>query len=448
MRRPQLIPPQIFALGFLGFILMGTLLLSLPFATTGARPLTLLDALFTATSAVCVTGLVIRDVSADFTAFGQMVLLLLIQIGGFGYMMSATLLALAVGKRLGLRERLLMQESLQTFTMEGIIRFVKGAFAITLLIESAATLALTLRFWQDVPLSQAAYLGLFHAVSAFNNAGFSLFPDNLIPYRADLVVNLVICTLIILGGIGFLVFSDLYRYFRSEILHLSIHTKLSLAVTAALLIVGTVVFLLLESSNPRTIGELEGQDRLLASLFQAVAPRTAGFNTLDTGQMLSATLFFTLLLMFIGASPGGTGGGIKTTTFGTMMTALWATMRGTMDVTLFERRLPREIIAKAFLVSMLGALLIGGITMALLLSERQPLLPVLFEVVSAFGTVGLSVGDGHGLSLSALFSGFGKLLIICTMFLGRLGPLTVGIAVMGGEAPERYRYPEARIMIG
>jgi trk system potassium uptake protein TrkH len=448
MRRPQLTPPQIFALGFLGFILIGTLLLSLPYATTGARPLPLLDALFTATSAVCVTGLVVRDVSADFTGFGQAVLLLLIQIGGFGYMMSATLLALAVGKRLGLRERLLMQESLQTFTMEGIARFTKGAFAITLLIESVAALALTLRFWQDFPLQQAAYLGVFHAVSAFNNAGFSLFPDNLIPYRADLVVNVIICSLIILGGIGFLVFSDLYRYIRSEIPRLSVHTKLSLAVTAALLIVGTVVVLLLESSNPRTIGELEGQDRLLASLFQAVAPRTAGFNTLDTGQMLSATLFFTLLLMFIGASPGGTGGGIKTTTFGAMMTALWSTMRGTMDVTLFERRLPREIIAKAFLVSMLGALLIGGITMALLLSERQPLLPVLFEVVSAFGTVGLSVGDGRGLSLSALFSGFGKLLIICTMFLGRLGPLTVGIAVMGGEAPERYRYPEARIMIG
>ncbi|MBI5379207.1 MAG: TrkH family potassium uptake protein, partial [Nitrospirae bacterium] len=329
-----------------------------------------------------------------------------------------------------------------------IARFTKGAFAITLLIESAAALALTLLIWQDSPLPQAAYLGVFHAVSAFNNAGFSLFPDNLIPYRTDLVVNLVICALIILGGIGFLVFSDLYRYMRSEIPRLSVHTKLSLAVTAALLIVGTVVVLLLESSNPQTMGEFSGQDRLLASFFHAVTSRTAGLNTLDTGQMLSATLFFTLLLMFIGASPGGTGGGVKTTTFGTMMTALWSTMRGTMDVTLFERRLPRAIIAKAFLVSMLGALLIGGITMALLLSERQPLLPTLFEVVSAFGTVGLSVGDGHGLSLSALFSGFGKLMIICAMFLGRLGPLTVGIAVMGGEAPERYRYPEARIIIG
>ncbi|MCI0526915.1 MAG: Trk family potassium uptake protein, partial [Nitrospira sp.] len=281
-----------------------------------------------------------------------------------------------------------------------------------------------------------------------NNAGFSLFSDSLVGYRTDAVVNLIVGVLIILGGIGFIVYIDIFRYyFKREIFRLSIHTRLVLIMTALLIIVGTLVIYSFETSNG-TMEGLSTSGKIMASFFQSVSARTAGFNTMDVSRMFPFTLYFIVLLMLIGASPGGTGGGIKTTTFGIMMVALWSTMKGRRDVTLFYRRIPLEVVARGFFLAFLAMLLVTGFTLVLLYTEGNGFIMTLFEVASGMGTVGLSTGDGGVRSLTALFSDFGKLVIILAMFIGRLGPLTIGIGGIGATRHERFRYPEEKVIIG
>ncbi|MFN4218853.1 MAG: TrkH family potassium uptake protein [Candidatus Bipolaricaulia bacterium] len=435
-------PARVLVFGFGGFITVGTLLLLLPAASAPGRSVSFIDALFTATSAVCVTGLVIKDISTDFSLFGQLVILFLIQIGGFGYMTVATLPVLLLGRKIGLKEQLALQEALNVWSLEGVPEFLRSLIKITLLVEGLGALALTGRFALDFPLPQALYLGVFHAVSAFNNAGFSLFPTNLMAYRDDLAINLIITTLIILGGLGFLVHRDLSHR------RISFHTKLVLIITASLIVGGTLLFLVVETHNNRVFASLSWPQRLLVSYFHAVAARTAGFNTVDLAQLSGVTLYILIILMFIGASPGGTGGGIKTSTFGTIMLDLWTSLRGQVEVTVFHRRVPAETVAKAYLIAALAFFWLTGATVTLLALEQKDFLRLLFEVASALGTVGLSTGDGGILSFSALFSDLGKIVIALTMFVGRVGPMTLGMAVLKSHYHARVRYPESTIVIG
>ena len=442
-------PPQILAGGFFAVILFGAILLALPFAASKGVSIGFVDALFTSVSSVCVTGLIVKDTPVDFSLFGQIVIMILVQIGGLGYMTSASVIYLIIGKRIGLAERLILRENLNVLTLEGVVRFTRGVLLITLVIEGIAATVLFLRFSSDFPLLKALYLGVFHSISSFNNAGFALFSDNLMGYRGDIIVNIVIMANIILGGIGFIIFSDLYRYWKGEIQNLGLHTKLTLTATVLLIVGGALLLYIFESSG--STAAMQGftlKDKILASFFHSVSARTAGFNTINIGAMANDSLFLLIVLMVIGASPGGTGGGIKTTTFSIMMVALLAAVLGRQDTTIFKRRISVEMIAKAFLLTTMVTIIIITSTTVLLLSENKGFIQTLFEVASAFGTVGLSTGDGGVLSFAGIFSDVGKIIISLTMYAGRLGPLLLSIAIMRGVSTQRYRYPEGKILIG
>lgn len=441
-------PGQIVALGGISVILLGTVLLLLPFATAPDVTLTVLDALFTATSAVCVTGLIVHDTPNDFTAFGQIVILLLIQLGGLGYSTMATLLLLAFGQRIGLRERMMMAEALSALDMAGLVRFVKIIVTITFGLEALGTLVLTVRFASEMELGRAFYLGLFHSVSAFNNAGFSLFSTSLMDYRGDATINVVIPLMAILGGIGFLVFRDVIENVRGERFRFQSHTKLVVIVSALLLLGGTVGIWLLEFNNPQTYVPMSAKDQALTSIFHSAISRTAGFSTIDLNRMRDATLYFVILLMAIGGSPGGTAGGMKTTTFGIVLLSIVAILRQRADVEVFHRRIPNDLVVRATCLAVLAMAAVTFNTLLLSYTESQPFLSLMFEVTSAIGTVGLSVGDGGVRSLSALFSDAGKLVIIVTMVLGRFGPLIIGLFAVKTHSQMRYRYPESRVVIG
>jgi len=315
-------------------------------------------------------------------------------------------------------------------------------------LSAALVLAvLALWWWQDMGAGRAAYFGLFHSISAFNNAGFALFSDSLIGFRADPVVNLVISILFVCGGLGFVVLTELIRFRRGA--RLSLHTRLVLVLSAALIAGGTAAIYLLERGNPATLGSVPAGEAAWAAYFQSVTTRTAGFNTINLADMHVATLFVMMVLMFIGASPGGTGGGVKTTTFGITLAALWATVRGDEETVLFRRRLPPALVARAFFISMIAFLALNVVAGLLLVRENLPLMHVLFETTSAFGTVGLSIGaEGAPLSLSGRFSDVSKLLVVLIIFAGRVGPLTLAVALAQRHRRSRLRYPEGSVLIG
>jgi trk system potassium uptake protein TrkH len=355
---------------------------------------------------------------------------------------------------LSLQERVILQEALNVDTREAIVKFALTVATLTVAFELVGAFVLAMHWAPTLGLGRSAYFGVFHAVSGFNNAGFSLFPDNLVRFRGDLVVNLVITSLIIFGGLGFLVLREVGTWILAphrlrSFARMTIHTRIVLIVTIVLLIGGTLAIFVAERANPRTLAQAPLGEALLASYFQAVTPRTAGFNTMDIGAMLPVSLFVMMVLMFIGASPGGTGGGVKTTTFGVTVAALWATIRGERDPVLLHRRLAGELVARAFFISLIAFLALNGIAVLLLITEGRDLLPTLFETTSAFGTVGLSMGQpGSVLSLAGHFTVQGKLLLALMMFMGRVGPLTLAIAVVGRPRVTRVRYPEARVLIG
>jgi trk system potassium uptake protein TrkH len=446
MRARRLAPSQLLSLSILGLITIGTLLLWLPAAGAPGRPLPLVNALFTAVSAVCVTGLIVVDTANDLSLFGQLVVLLLIQLGGLGYMTLTTVVAAALGKRITVQERLTLQEALNIHSLEGLIRFAGTVFKMTLVFEAAGFVVLALRWWPEFGPGRAAWLGLFHAVSGFNNAGFSLFATNMSAYRGDAIVSLTLVLLVVCGGLGFLVLSEL-RGLRRRVA-LSLHTRFVLVLSAVLIAGGMLAILALERGNPATLGPLAWSEALLVSSFHAVMPRTAGFNTIDVGSLHAPTQFLLMVLMFIGAAPGGTGGGVKVSTFGITVVALWATVRGSNEPAIFRRRLPPELVARAFFISLIAFLALNVVAGALLVSEGRALLPTLFETTSAFGTVGLSMGEGDVISLSGHFSPGGRLLVALMMFMGRVGPLTLAVALAGRRARTPLRYPEGKVLIG
>jgi trk system potassium uptake protein TrkH len=438
----QLAPPQILALGFAGIIVLGGLLLSLPISSSNGLGLAFIDALFTATSATCVTGLVVVDSGTYFSVFGQVVIMLLIQIGGIGFMTMTTLFAIVLKKRISLKERLILQEAMNQSSMEGIVRLIRKVVIYSVTIEVIGALLFTIRWSFDMSFGRALYFGLFHSVSLFNNAGFDLFGGfrSLTLYVEDPLVNLVSILLIILGGLGFIVLSDLMDFRKTR--RLTLHTKVVLAATSILIAVGTIVVFIFEYTNPMTLGSLNMGGQLLASLFQSVTPRTAGANTLDIGALRQATQFFIIILMFIGASPGSTGGGIKTTTFTTLIGAVIAMIRGKEDVVFFHYRLAKDRIYKAITLTIICLFLVVMMAMILSTTEDHSFLMILFEVTSAFGTVGLSMG------LTPELTTFGKFIIMFTMFAGRLGPVTLAYALQPKVEKELYRHPEGKIIIG
>ncbi|TGE38639.1 Trk family potassium uptake protein [Desulfosporosinus fructosivorans] len=435
-------PARVLVFGFAAVILLGALLLALPQATQDGLGLPFLNAVFTATSAVCVTGLVVVDTATTFTYFGQWVILLMIQVGGLGFMTFATLFAMILGKKITFKERLLLQEALNQVSVEGIVRLTKSVLQISFAIETMGALILTLRWYSDFGWSKALYYGIFHSISAFNNAGFDLFGNfsSLTAFVGDPIINITIMLLIILGGLGFIVLADLLTPQKK----LRLHTKIVLQVSGALILFGAVFILIMEFANPKTLGPLPIGTKVLAAFFQSVTTRTAGFNTIDISNMYETTLLSMIVFMFIGASSGSTGGGIKTTTFIAIILSVLSTYRNNLHVVLKGRTIPREVIAKAWAITTSAIFLIFIVLSILSHSENSDLQTLLFEVTSAFGTVGLSLGITPHLSVA------GKIAIALTMFIGRVGPLTLAffLTQKRNKLSTQIKYPDERIMIG
>ncbi|AXN38364.1 Trk family potassium uptake protein [Peribacillus butanolivorans] len=436
-------PPKILVLGFACLILVGAYLLTLPISTENGLGLSFLDALFTSTSATCVTGLVVVDTGTTFTTFGELVILTLIQIGGLGFMSFATFFFFLLGKRISLKGRLLLQESLNNLSMAGVVRLVKRLLIFTAIIEISGAVILSIRFSFDMPIGRAIYYGLFHSISNFNNAGFDLMGGfrSLTPYASDPFVTLTVASLITLGGIGFIVMNEIYEYRDTH--RLSVHTKIVLMTSLILTIGGATLIFIFEFGNAKTLQPLSFMGKTLASLFQSVTPRTAGSNTLNIPDLTQPTLLLIIFLMFVGASPGSTGGGIKTTTLATLIGTVWSQIKGKDDVVLFRYRIVSKTIFKALSVTFIGVFIVSTITILLTITESgSDFLTVLFEATSAFATVGLSMG------LTPELSPIGRMLIIFTMFAGRVGPLTFAFAIAMRRKPDPFRRPKGKIMIG
>lgn len=436
-------PARLVPLMFLVAIAIGTLLLMVPAARAGGDAAPLLTALFTATSAVCVTGLIVVDTPVYWTGFGQTVILGLFQVGGFGLMTAATLLGLLVSRSLGLRQRLAVQRERATMDLGDVTGVLKLVFLVTISVEAVMALALAARLHigYGEPWPAALWHGLFHSVSAFNNAGFSTYSDSLMGFESDPLFLFPIILAVMLGGLGFPVLYELRRWPRREG-RWSVHTKLTLLGTGVLLVFGFVASLAYEWNNPRTLGPLGIGAKLLGAFFHSVIVRTAGFNTLDVGSMQTETLTLTCLLMFIGGGSASTAGGIKVTTFFLLAFVVWAEMRNNKDTTLFSRRVSLAVQRQALTVVLLmvGIIVIG--TQLLLTLTELDLRDVLFEVISASATVGLSTG------ITAKLPPAAQVVVIVLMFVGRVGPVTLAAALALQERGRLYRYPEEVPIVG
>ncbi len=435
-------PAKTVVAGFAVAILVGAALLMLPISTTGRGGAPFLTSLFTATSAVCVTGLAVVDTATYWTEFGQTMIMLMIQAGGIGIMTGASLLFLGISRRLGLQRRLIAQAETKALNLGDLRRVLFGVVLFSLLAELIATVILAIRFWSGgASLGTGLWRGLFHAVSAFNNAGFSLFSDNLIGYVTDPTVNITIALAVIAGGIGFPVWLALRRDPRRPS-RWSIHVKITLVTTAALLGFGAIALTAVEWGNDGTLGPLSIPGKLLAGFFAAVTPRTAGFNSIDYEQMHPEGLLITDMLMFVGGGSASTAGGIKVTTFALLAMMAWAEMRGRSDVQAFRRRVPNAAQRQALAIAFASVNLVVLGALALMASSPFDFSRTLFEAISAFGTVGLST------NLTPLLSDIGHSVLIGLMFLGRVGPLTLAIALVLREHSQRFRYPEERPLVG
>ncbi len=440
----ELHPSRVLVIGFAATILIGALLLNLPVASKSGEAVGFVNALFISTSAVCVTGLVVVDTATQWTLFGKTVILSLIQIGGLGFMTMGTFMALILGRKISLKERLIIQESLNQFNISGLIKLSKYILIMTLIIEGVGALLLSTRFIPEYGFIKGIGYSVFHSISAFCNAGFDLVGEfrSLTPYVHDPVITLTVAVLIILGGIGFVVILEVIE--KKRFSKFSLHTKLVLTITAVLLASSFILFFILEYSNPSTIGEYTLGEKALAIIFQAVTPRTAGFNTIAIDQLRISSIFLTIMLMFIGGASGGTAGGVKITTVGVVLASIHAVIRGKSDIQIYKRRISRDIIDKSIAIVGISILLVVAVTMILSISEPGHRFDELFfETVSAFGTVGLSMGITPTLTI------IGKIIITLLMFFGRVGPLTIFVAM--AKKQEYYpkcRYPKENVIVG
>ncbi len=436
-------------LGFLALIVVGTFLLLLPLSTATGQWNDPLVALFTATSAVCVTGHVVVDTGTYFSRWGQGIILALIQVGGLGYMMSTTFLLLLLGRKFGLRDKIALQQSLDRRKMQGSAQLVQSIIATIILFELTGLFIMLWVFVPDYGWSQGLWFSLFHSVSAWNNAGFSLFPNSLTGFQSSWLMHLVVPALVILGGIGYETLFEAYLWGRNRILGkaertiFSLNFRVVVSTTLILLSLGTVAFFLTEIRNPETLGSLDLKEQFLAAWFQSMTTRTAGFNSIDLGKMSTAGLFLTIALMFVGASPGGTGGGMKTTTLRILASATRSILQGREDVCMYERAIPISMILKAI------GVFLGSITTVVIITTliafTDPdigFIQILFEVVSAFATVGLSTGITTSLSAIA------KLMLVLTMYMGRVGILLLMTVILGDPKPRKIHYPEESLLVG
>lgn len=441
MNLTKLNPHQWMVVGFACIILFGAMLLSLPVSSTSGATIGFLDALFTSTSAVCVTGLVVLDTGQDFTLFGQIIIMLLIQIGGMGFMAYGVIIAVLLGKRIGLKQRIFIQESTKSTSIQGLVKLVLSIAFITFTFEAVGALLLWLRWIPDFGVMDSAYYAIFHSISAFNNAGFGLWPDSMMSYVGDPIVNIVITFLFIAGGIGFIVMVDVFKKRRWR--RFALHTKIVLLISGLLTVGGFILIFILEMMNPVVFGELSWSEKWWAAYFQSATTRTAGFNSVDVAGMLTATQFLMIFLMFIGASSGSTGGGIKTNTFMVLIVAMYSSIRGRSQVHIFNRKIGMDIVLSALSVILISLGLVLGVSFLLTLTESGlDFIDILFEATSAFGTVGMSLG------ITAELSPIGKQIIILTMFAGRLGPLTLAFALARNKRESKIGYPEEKVLIG
>ena len=441
-RRPRH-PAQNVAAAFAVGILVGTVLLLLPPARAGPGGAPLHVATFTATSAVCVTGLTVVDTATYWSTLGQVIILLLVQVGGLGFMVLASLLALALSRRLGLRQRLLAQTEINVVELGETRRVLLGVATFSVAFEVVTAAVLTGRLWLGYgePFGRAAWYGLFHSVSAFNNAGFALYGDNLVGFVDDGWVSLTVTLAVIAGGLGFPVLLELLRASRRPS-RWSLHTKLTLTMTWILLATGTLAVLGFEWSNPATFGPLDVPGKLLAGFFQGANPRSAGFNTVDYAEMGETSWLVTEVLMFIGAGSAGSTGGIRVTTFAVLVLMVAAEARGRSTVNAFRRRIPQGAQRQALSVTLIGLGAVVAATLAITAQSGLPLSQVTFEAFSAFGSAGLTTGITAELPLAS------QNVLILLMFLGRTGPITLATALALREREPRYRYPEERPIIG
>lgn len=429
--------------GFVVVISTGTGLLLLPWSTQPGTSTSVLEAAFTATSAVCVTGLAVVDTGSHWSGFGQLVLLVLVQIGGLGFMTVSSMLVLLLSRRLGLRRRLVTRTERDSLNMGDLREVLIGIGIVTATIQTAIALVLALRLWTSygVDPDTALWSGVFHSVTAFNNAGFSLYPDNLIGFSGDWLFLVPIMAGVLVGGLGFPVLVDLRRV-RWQWGELTLHSKITLAGTAALLVIGFVLVTALEWGNSGTLGPMPLHEKVLNGTFASVTPRTAGFNTIDIAAMEPQSQLATIGLMFIGAGSAGTSGGIKIGTFAILALVIWSQLRGETDVTGFRRRISDSTQRRAVTVALLAVALVVSAAGVLLISANTGIGDAFFETVSAFGTVGLSTG------ITPTLPAVDQMALMLLMLIGRVGPITLGAALVLRSRPSRYRLPEEGLLIG
>mgnify|MGYP000868876246 FL=1 len=434
-------PTQILSLGFVVIILVGTLLLSLPISTSKGTSISLIDALFQATSAICVTGLTVVNTAQDLSIFGQIITIILIQIGGLGFMTMATTVFLVAGKRITLRERLIMQEALNHFTIQGVVRLTKNILATTLILEGAGAVLLAFRFIPMFGWIKGIYFSIFHSISAFCNAGFDLMGNSLLDFSGDIIINFTIMALIILGGLGFSVIRDVYNH-RYHFRKWHLHTKLVVLSTIILLLSGFLFFFIMEYDN--VLANFSLKDKIIASLFHSVTIRTAGFYSTPMEEITEASKFFTIILMFIGASPASTGGGIKTVTAMVIILTVKSVIEGKDDIEIFRRRIPYAIANRALAITVISLGFLVFVTIIFSIVEPYPFIDLLFQTSSALGTVGVASFD------NSMLSNISKLLTILCMYTGRVGPLTLTLAFAKRQSSNNnlIKYPEDQIMVG
>lgn len=443
--RLKLAPAQVVLLSFGGWILLGSLILILPVSAAPGKSIAFIDALFMATSATCVTGLSSISLPDEFSIFGQMVMLILTQVGGLGIMTLSSSMALIMGKNLQMREQVIMQDVLDASSSEELLGLIVDIIRYTFAIEFIGAMFLTVGFYQEgFEIGQALYFGFYHAIMAFCNAGYALFNNNLEDFKFTPLISMTIAFLIIFGGIGFAVMKDVLTTIKSKrsFRTLSVHTKIVLTVNTLLLAFGTIYLFFGEFLH--AFQEMSMWERFQVSFFQSVTPRTAGFNTINLNSLHPHSLYMMILLMFIGASPGSTGGGVKITTFAILLQSVTATLKGKYDVEMFERKVPTATVVKSIAIFIISLIVVSaGVLVLMRLEPDKSFLALFFEVTSAFGTVGLSLG------ITPFLTVLGKLTIILMMFVGRVGPLTLVLAV-GSKAvmPSKVEYPEGKILIG
>lgn len=444
MKKIKLSPYILILLSFAIMMFLGALLLCLPLAQISGKSGNFLENLFTATSALCVTGLVVNDISITYTIFGKIVILILIQLGGLGVLTVSSMVILSISRKMGYYTKKIVSEDINYNILTEIPRYLKNVSIVVFGIEFVGAVLLFFEFSKKLPFIQAVGYSIFHSVSAFCNAGFALFSNNMENYTGNILINFVITSLIILGGLGFAAILDVYNVIKKTRRKLSTSTHLAIVMTIFLICFGAVMTFMLEYSNKGTIGNLSLHDKLLSSYFQSVTLRTAGFQTVDLATLTTPTIIIYLFLMFIGASPGSTGGGLKTTTLGILLLGVMNAITGREDIEYRKRRLSWQIFNKACAILMLSLFyLFVMIIIMSIFDSSKGFLPLLFELISAFGTVGLSMG------LTAKLSIISKLIIILTMYIGRVGPLTIMYALSKKKYREgKYKYPEETILIG